>query len=212
MKCIEDLVEINDPAMIYIREMLEQADRHYDLLPPSPQNTSVLLQLQVTTKSTLGAIAFETGGILIDHGWLRILGSGHQKLTRTLAGWSEGRAQGHLLVADDAAGGCFSINGGGLGDDVGAVYYWAPDNLLWEPLGIGYTAFLEWAVSNRTAAFYEGLRWESWRDDIQRVSGDQCVSFYPFLWTQEGSVAISARRVVSMAEQYDLNCTLAGQL
>jgi hypothetical protein len=46
-------------------------------------------------------------------------------------------------VADDAAGGCFSINGGGLGDDVGAVYYWAPDILQWEPLGIGYTAFLE---------------------------------------------------------------------
>ncbi|WP_338125243.1 hypothetical protein [Pseudomonas proteolytica] len=38
------------------------------------------------------------------------------------------------------------------------------------------------------------------------------MSFYPFLWTQEGSVAISARRVVSMTEQYDLNCTLAGQL
>ncbi len=35
MKGIEDLVEINDPAMIYIREMLEQADRPYDLLPPS---------------------------------------------------------------------------------------------------------------------------------------------------------------------------------
>jgi hypothetical protein len=82
----------------------------------------------VTTKSTLGAIAFETGGIQIDRG---------------LAGWSEGRAQGHLLVADDAAGGCFSINGGGLGDDVGAVYYWAPDILQWEPLGISYTAFLE---------------------------------------------------------------------
>lgn len=37
MKGIEDLVEINDPAMIYIREMLEQADRPYDLLPPSPK-------------------------------------------------------------------------------------------------------------------------------------------------------------------------------
>ncbi|WP_122712769.1 DUF2625 family protein, partial [Pseudomonas viridiflava] len=91
-------------------------------------------------------------------------------------------------------------------------YYWAPDNLLWEPLGIGFTDFLEWAVSNRTEVFYEGLRWESWHDDIQRGSGDHCVSFYPFLWTEEGSVAISARRVVSMAEQYDLNCTLAGQL
>ncbi|MGZ9706463.1 DUF2625 family protein [Pseudomonas sp. GNP013] len=28
-------------------------------------------------------------------------------------------------------------------------------------------------MRNRMAAFYEGLRWESWRDDIQRVSGDQ---------------------------------------
>ncbi|WP_460137996.1 hypothetical protein [Pseudomonas sp. S2_A10] len=27
-------LEINDPAMIYIRKMLEHADRPYDLLPP----------------------------------------------------------------------------------------------------------------------------------------------------------------------------------
>ncbi len=99
-----------------------------------------------------------------------------------MTGWSEGRAQGHLLVADDAAGGCFSINGGGLGDDVGAVYYWAPDNLLWEPLGIGNTAFLEWAVSNGTAAFYEVLRWESWHDDIQCVSGADSVGCVSCSW------------------------------
>ena len=29
----------------------------------------------------------------------------------------------HLLVADDAAGGFFAINGGGLGDDAGAVMF-----------------------------------------------------------------------------------------
>src|ERR1044071_7443416 len=53
---------------------------------PSPHRVTVLPRqdataracleaLQATTRSPLGAIAHETGGMLIDHGWLRLLGS-----------------------------------------------------------------------------------------------------------------------------------------
>ncbi len=212
MKSLEDLIDSRDPALSLIEKMLGAATLSYQLLPPSTESGRVLSSLQVTTRSTLGAIAYETGGLLIDHGWLRVLGSGHPQLSRNLVDWNNGRADAYLLVADDAAGGFFSINGGGLGDDVGAMYYWAPDTLRWEQLDIGYTDFLGWALSDRLATFYDGLRWDGWRSDLQELRADQCFSFFPFLWTREGSIDESSRTLIDVGEQFEINVELARKL
>lgn len=212
MTSLEDLIDSRDPALPLIEKMLGAATLNYQLLPPSTESGRVLSSLQVTTRSTLGAIAYETGGLLIDHGWLRVLGSGHPQLSRNLVDWNNGRADAYLLVADDAAGGFFSINGGGLGDDVGAMYYWAPDTLRWEQLDIGYTDFLGWALSDRLATFYDGLRWDGWRSDLQELRADQCFSFFPFLWTREGSIDESRRTLIDVGEQFEINVELARKL
>lgn len=212
MKSLEDLIDSRDPALPLIEKMLGAATLSYQLLPPSTESGRVLSSLQITTRSTLGAIAYETGGLLIDHGWLRVLGSGHPQLPRNLVDWNSGRSDAYLLVADDAAGGFFSINGGGLGDDVGAMYYWAPDTLRWEQLDIGYTDFLGWALSDRLATFYDGLRWDAWRSDLQELRADQCFSFFPFLWTREGSINESSRTLIDVGEQFEINVELARKL
>jgi hypothetical protein len=212
MTSLEDLIDSRDPALPLIEKMLGAATLSYQLLPPSTESGRVLSSLQVTTRSTLGAIAYETGGLLIDHGWLRVLGSGHPQLSRNLVDWNNGRADAYLLVADDAAGGFFSINGGGLGDDVGAMYYWAPDTLRWEQLDIGYTDFLGWALSDRLATFYDGLRWDGWRSDLQELRADQCFSFFPCLWTREGSIDESSRTLIDVGEQFEINVELARKL
>ena len=212
MTSLEDLIDSRDPALPLIEKMLGAATLSYQLLPPSTESGRVLSSLQITTRSTLGAIAYETGGLLIDHGWLRVLGSGHPQLPRNLVDWNNGRSDAYLLVADDAAGGFFSINGGGLGDDVGAMYYWAPDTLRWEQLDIGYTDFLGWALSDRLATFYDGLRWDAWRSDLQELRADQCFSFFPFLWTREGSINESSRTLIDVGEQFEINVELARKL
>ena len=68
------------------------------------------------------------GGILIENGWIRILGSGSAKLNRSLPEWNLGKSymefgqtSPFLLVADDAIGGFFILNGGGLGNDFGKI-------------------------------------------------------------------------------------------
>ncbi|WP_433590131.1 DUF2625 family protein [Pseudomonas koreensis] len=212
MKSLDHLVDKRDPALPIIEKMLEEAVLNFQLLPPSAENGRVISGLQVTTKSTLGAIAFETGGLLIDHGWLRVLGSGHPQLPRNLLDWNNGRADAYLLVADDAAGGFFALDGGGLGEEVGAMYYWAPDTLLWEPLHIAYTDFLGWALSDRLATFYDGLRWNGWIRDLQALEAGQCFSFFPFLWAREGSVEKSRRTAIDVSEQFEMNVELARKL
>ncbi len=110
-----------------------------------------------------------------------------------------------LLVADDVLGGIFAINGGGLGEDAGNLYYFAPDTLRWEPLSIGYTAFLQWALSaDNLAQFYSSLRWPGWQTEIASLTGDQGVLVYPFLVAAGPPIADRSRSPVPMAELYGL--------
>ena len=80
---------------------------------------SALLETQVTLRSPMGAIVYETGGLLVDHGWLRLLGSGHPRLPRSMPAWNKGRtllpqgkSAGFWLVADDVLGGFYAWTAG----------------------------------------------------------------------------------------------------
>lgn len=212
LRTLEELVNQTEPAIQTIRELIAVAENDCEILPPSEQRDNVLLELQVTTRSTLGSIAYETGGILVDHGWLRFLGSGHPKLTRNLAEWNRGRSNGFFLVADDAVGGFYALNGGAFGDDMSNVYYWAPDNLQWVPLQLGFTDFFHAVLTSRLAKFYETLRWPGWEGDVALLPTDQCFAFYPFLWTNEGSVSTSFRGPVPIDESFSLKADFIRQM
>ena len=211
MRALEELLDPREPALPLLEAWASAADLPIELLPPSADRAAVLHGLQVSTRSTLGAITYETGGILIDGGWLRMLGSGHPKLTRSLPVWNQGRAEGFLLVADDAVGGFFAINGGALGSDPGTIYYLAPDTLDWESLEVGHTAFTQWAFTGRLHDFYSGMRWDGWESDVPGLHGDRCFNFYPFLFTKEGSTRTSSRKAVPVAEQYASTVSAVGR-
>jgi hypothetical protein len=210
---LKELIDTHEPAIEMIQQLVADAEVPCELLPPSPEREKALLYLQVTTRSTLGALAYDTGGLLIDNGWLRLLGSGHPKLQRTLHEWNSTRTDGAFyLLGDDAAGGFFAINGGAFGDDLGSMYYWAPDTLEWESLDLGYTDFVATFLTNRIEAFYESLRWSTWREDLQTLSSDRCFAFFPFLWTKEGSVENSHRSTVPVSEMWDAKVDIVRQL
>jgi hypothetical protein len=212
LKTLAELTKTTEPAIDLLREWARHAENPCEILPPSDRRDEVLLGVQVTTHSSLGALAYETGGVLIDGGWLRFLGSGHSRLTRDLVGWNERRAHGAYLIADDAVGGFFALNGGALGADLHRVYYWPPDSLEWMPLKLGLSDFLRWSLTRRIDAFYQDLRWPSWREDRAALSGDHCFSFYPFLWSREGSIERSRRSPVPAAEQFDMKVSLIEQV
>src|SRR5262245_31995312 len=121
MKSMRDLLS-DDPAWMFVREWIASASNQVEVLPArDPDRSRALEQMQVTTRSPMGAVVYETGGLLIDGGWLRMLGSGHPRLPRTLPGWKRGRtwkeaqsAPPIVIVADDVVGGSFAINGGAI--------------------------------------------------------------------------------------------------
>jgi hypothetical protein len=90
----------------------------------------VLFRLQVAARSTLGALALNCGGLLVDHGWVRVLGGGTSRLPdlATASGLgrpgSPGAPPPSLTVAFDVLGGRFAVNGGDLPGRPGEVCYW----------------------------------------------------------------------------------------
>jgi hypothetical protein len=159
----------------------------------------------------MGAVIYESGGILVDHGWLRILGSGHPRLPRSLPEWNARRAfdgsgqpPPFVLVADDIVGGFYAIDGGGLGRTRGNVCYFAPDTLEWEDMQRGYSDFLVWCFSGDLARYYESLRWPGWEEETRGVRGDQALGIYPFLSCKGPAIGERHRKPVPIAEIYGM--------
>ena len=76
----------------------------------------------------LGALALNSGGMLGDHGWVRLLGGGSGRLPdlATVSGPGPQAASApplSLTVGFDVLGGRFAVNGGGLPGQPGEVCY-----------------------------------------------------------------------------------------
>lgn len=220
MRELKDLVERHEPAWPLVRSWIDAASNSVEVLPADPDKADVSLsRLQVTTRSPMGAIVHQTGGLLIDHGWLRVLGSGSPRLARSLPQWNaevvpsvQGMPPPFLLIADDVLGGFFAVDGGGLTGSLGKVHYFAPDSLDWESLDASYSEFLEFAFSGDLETFYKSWRWPSWKEEIADLSGDRALTVYPFLFASGPAIAERARRPVPIAELWNLQQELRQQI
>jgi hypothetical protein len=216
------LLENREEGWMLTRKLLDKSTNKVEILPTDDSASQQNLFLsQVSAKSALGSVILNTGGILIGDGWIRILGSGGNQMVRTIIAWNTGRIQLNknnkpdvFLVADDAIGGIFALNGGGFGTDVGNIYYLPPDDLKWEPLDITYPQFLEFCASGEVAKFYSNLKWDSWESDLTKLSPDEVIDFFPPLWSKEGSIEKSIRnkiRIESYFERRMLQMNMNGE-
>jgi len=214
MKPLDQLINKDEPAWASVQQWIKDATNKVEVLSKDPSRADeALFQAQVTTRSPMGAIVYETGGILIDHGWIRILGSGCKSLDRSLMDWNKsksfnkpGEQPSFILIADDVIGGFFAVNAGGLGKTgIGKVFYFAPDRLDWEETEMSYTDFIKFCFTGDLTRFYEGFRWNNWYKDTDFLDGNSGMSIYPFLWTKEGKdVNKDSRRPVPIQELWDL--------
>lgn len=221
MRTLDELINTDDPGWPILKEWIALAKNKVEILPcERAKADEALVNTQVNTRSLMGAIIYETGGLLIDNGWIRILGSGSNRLQRSLPAWNKGKTfqeygeqPPYLLVADDAIGGFYAINGGFLGNDLGNMYFFSPDIPDWIPMKMGYTDFLLFCFETNMDEFYENLRWDGWRNDVTNLGGDSAYNFIPFLWTKEGKdINKVDRRVIPVEEVYNFNMEMGQAL
>ncbi|WP_202868037.1 DUF2625 family protein [Kribbella sindirgiensis] len=206
------LADVDDPAWTVLQDALAQAARPATVLPVDPAaGRDVLFRLQVTARSMLGALAVNCGGLVIDEGWLRILGGGGSGLpdlatANDLVDPEQAAAPPpYLIVAYDVLGGRFAVDGGGLGVQPGQVCYWAPDTLEWDGLGVGHTDFVLWSLTDGPTQFYAGLRWPTWLDETRRTPLSEGIAVYPPLFSAEAyPLENTSRKAVPFEELLSL--------
>lgn len=170
-----------------------------------------LLALQVTTRSTLGAIAYETGGVSIADGVLRLLGSGDDRsllrLNRQIGGMN-GTMDDFVLVADEPFGGLFAINGGRFGaEGIGNVFFLPADDLTWLDTEVGYSDFVSWCLTGDHRMLLDYPASEAF--SLPPAAFSKSWSIYPYPWTVEGKGSVDAR-LVPADELVGLRIELAG--
>lgn len=209
-----------------VLEWIKDAKNAVEILPPKePGRSESLFELQVTTRSIMGAIVYESGGLLIDSGWLRVLGSGNERLPRSLPGWTceatgcEPLEVPYLLVADDMIGGFFALDCGALGSPRD-IFYFAPDTYQWENTNKRYPDFINFCLDGDLESYYAAHRWPGWREEISSISADKAMWFTPPLCLTPGTRAERllmqregrARAPVTVAQCYGAALSIAEQM
>ena len=215
-RTLKDLAEVDDPAWPQMAAWFDSSMVSVEQLTPDPaRSATVLERLQVTLRSALGAQVFHTGGVFLDHKWLRLLGSGSEQLpldivslTERLGFWPRADEPPIAVVFGiDVLGGVFAINGGAFGQEgAGNVFYFSPDQLKWENLNQGHSAFLQLMLAGKIGEFYESLRWVGWEEEAEAVGGNQSICVAPPLWSAESRpIEKTKRAIVPLSETLDLH-------
>ena len=184
MRPITDLRDVDDPDWPDLQVMIAEAGDRVVVRPVDRAGgEDCLHRLQVTARSRLGALALDTGGLLVDHGWLRIYGGGSENFP-DLASINGLRAEPresppYMLIGSDVLGGQYAIDGGGLGVAPGEVCYFGPDTMSWDSIGVGHGDWVRWAIIGRVDEFYEALRWPGWQEEVEGLRPDQGISCFP---------------------------------
>jgi Protein of unknown function DUF2625 len=180
-------------AWTLVQRWVAQAANDAVLLPPEPDSGPAALEaLGVTDRSLLGALAVNTGGLAIDHGWLRVLGG------PSLLEWRD-RLDGGFVVGHDVVAGFYAVD-----KQEGEVRYLAPETLEWTGIEMGHSEWVHWTLAGDVASFYEHLRWPGWEEESAALAPGQGFSVDPAPFTREGrSIAAAGKRPASMAALWD---------
>lgn len=211
-KTLSELIDKNNSGWDLVSRWIKVSKNPVTILPRDSQKAdSAIICTQLSTDDPLGGVIYNCGGLLIDSGWVRILGSGSTKMSRSVPQWNFGKAKinsgdipSFVLIGDDVIGGLFAINAGGIDEiNLGKIYYFGPNSLQWSSLGLNYSQFLVFCMSDALRDFYSDFKWKGWQNEVTGLDGNQVVSCYPLLWTKEGKEFKCNRKVVPIQKLWD---------
>jgi hypothetical protein len=220
MRTLAELISNTEAAWEQVEAWRAASSRSIEILDcDRADGEATLVAAQVTTRSPMGAVALHCGGILVDGGWLRILGAGHERIGGGLREWNHSLGGtpldpplgDALIVAHDALGGFFALNGGRWPERPGSVRYLAPDGTGWQGFDLGYSGLLEWSMSPAVDRFYQTERWPGWEAEVAALGPDQALSVYPPLGFEKTPPGERSRRAVPARELWGFHHDVARQ-
>jgi uncharacterized protein DUF2625 len=188
-----------ESAWAQIMERVRVAPYPVRVLAADPGRArACLARLEISERSWLGALVANSAGLVIDHGWLRVLGSGTDLLPDVV---TESRPQdGLVVVAYDVLGGHF-IWAAATPAKRPTIHYFGPDTLDYTDLDLGYAEWLQAMLGGATTDFYRDLRWHGWQVESASTALDQGIHLFPPPSTVEGKdLNTVSRRAISLKE------------
>lgn len=191
-----------------------QSDREVDLLEGSGERSAHILEsLSADSKSYFGAFVECCGGMVINKGIIRVFGAPSSEKYRDILSWNEtcgtGLNKGLLLVADDVFGNFYAINLGFMQDvAIGNMCALYADETSWSGLDSTFAEFLSWLVTGDLGIVFDDFPVSTDEIFADGAIENRVFSFYPPLYTKEGTVKSSARRLVPAREEYLLRTQL----
>ena len=64
---------------------------------------------------------------------------------------------------------------------------------------MGYSDFIWWTFTGDLEQFYEGLKWNSWKEEIENLDGNNGIGFFPFYGRNDDINELS-RKPISIDE------------
>lgn len=170
-----------------------------DVLPADPASAARCLDaLGFTRQSWLGAVVAHAAGLVVDHGWLRVLGSGGRRLPDVVS--QADPTAGRLVVAHDVLGGVFAWMPAAP-QARPTVHYFGPDDLGWQDLGQGYADWLDVVLHGSLTRFYDNLRWPGWEAEVAAIGLDHGIHTWPPPWSAEGKdLSMVSRKPIPIGE------------
>ncbi|MGP4029991.1 DUF2625 family protein [Actinomadura sp. 3N407] len=202
---------MNGSAWDEVLAAVQTAPYPVEMLPPDAGRAEVCLaELGITTRSWLGAVVAHTGGIRVDHGWLRVLGSGGGDLPDVMD--QADHASRWLVVGYDVLGGQYAWAQAQPGAPP-TIHYFGPDDLGWLDLEQGYADWLYAVLVGSLTQFYDTLRWPGWKTEVATLGLSEGIHAWPPPSTVEGKdLSKVSRKAVPMAELVSFHHELARQL
>jgi hypothetical protein len=180
-------------AWTLVQRWIAQAGNGVAVLPADADAAAATLEaLAVNDRSVLGALAANTGGLTVDHGWLCVLGG------PGLVAWRDKLAD-ELVVGHDVVAGFYAVD-----KEEGEVRYLGPDTLEWMGTEMGHSEWVHWTLSGDLETFYAGLRWPGWEEESAALPPGQGFEVDPPPFTREGrSIAAAGRKPAPMTALWD---------
>ena len=217
MRTLDQLLDRDEPALPILQEWIDDPTGNGGKLfsPVETLASDTLVRLQVTTRSILGTFAYDTGGLSIADGLVRVLGSGPKRSISRAAMISgcplDGSYPDVLIIGDDVLGGLFALNGGRFGpEQLGKVFHLAADDIVWVSLGVGHADFIRWCLTDNLSTLYAPFAYLDVFVLRPLPAFHETLSFYPFLWTKEAKLQQPSVRTVSADESLKMRLEVSG--
>ncbi len=193
-----------------INQIIDNSLFSVDLIHGNEEKGKLIIdKLELNENTFFANVILKIAGIKIDN-CIRILGQGDNQIVsiQEINAFELGmpnKIKGMLIVAHDIFGGFFAMNIGAMNEQLGIIFYFAPDTLNWESLDMNYSQFFQWCMLGNVDEFYESLRWNGWKEIAQVVDFNNGILFYPFLWSKEFDINTVSKKIVPFDELFNIN-------